>query len=171
MNDIIPEGKIKDCIDGQLRNDTPEEYVRQTIEKRLLFEHNYKAANIAVEYTLKLGSRSPRADLVIWDEGVQEKNQDSIKLIIECKKESITSDDSKEGIAQLKSYMSACPNCEWGMWTNSKSKFVFKKELNQSGKYEFNDYNDIPDSDGNLEEIDRPTRSCCQRTSTILCKR
>ena len=45
------------------------------------------------------------------------------------------------------------------------------KELNQSGKYEFNDYNDIPDSDGNLEEIDRPTRSCCQRTSTILCKR
>ncbi len=165
MNDIIPEGKIKDCIDGQLRNDTPEEYVRQTIEKRLLYEHKYKAANIAVEYTLKLGSRSPRADLVIWDDGVQEKNQDSIKLIIECKKESITSDDSKEGIAQLKSYMSACPNCEWGMWTNSKSKFVFKKELNQAGKFEFNDYNDIPDSDGNLEEIDRPTRDKLRKAS------
>lgn len=33
---VIPEGKICDYVDGKFRNDTPEEYVRQTIEKRLL---------------------------------------------------------------------------------------------------------------------------------------
>lgn len=33
---VIPEGKICDYIDGKFRNDTPEEYVRQTIEKDLL---------------------------------------------------------------------------------------------------------------------------------------
>lgn len=33
---VIPEGKICDYIDGKFRNDTPEEYVRQTIEKRLV---------------------------------------------------------------------------------------------------------------------------------------
>lgn len=33
---VIPEGKICDYIDGKFRNDTPEEYVRQTIEKRLI---------------------------------------------------------------------------------------------------------------------------------------
>ena len=32
---VIPEGKICDYIDGKFRNDTPEEYVRQTVEKRL----------------------------------------------------------------------------------------------------------------------------------------
>gem|GEM_PF-2596176 len=32
---VIPEGKICDYVDGKFRNDTPEEYVRQTIEKRL----------------------------------------------------------------------------------------------------------------------------------------
>jgi type I restriction enzyme M protein len=32
---VIPEGKICDYIDGKFRNDTPEEYVRQNIEKRL----------------------------------------------------------------------------------------------------------------------------------------
>ena len=54
--------------------------------------------------------------------------------------------------------MSACPNCEWGMWTNSISKFVFRKILNSDGIFEFEDYNDIPASDGNIEEINRPTR-------------
>ena len=33
---VIPEGKICDYIDGKFRNDTPEEYVRQTVEKRLV---------------------------------------------------------------------------------------------------------------------------------------
>lgn len=33
---VIPEGKICDYVDGKFRNDTPEEYVRQTIEKRLV---------------------------------------------------------------------------------------------------------------------------------------
>lgn len=28
---VIPEGKICDYVDGKFRNDTPEEYVRQTI--------------------------------------------------------------------------------------------------------------------------------------------
>ena len=31
----VPDGSIRDYIDGKFRKDTPEEYVRQTIEKRL----------------------------------------------------------------------------------------------------------------------------------------
>ena len=38
----IPEGYIADYIDGKFRKDTPEEYVRQTIEKRLVNEHKYQ---------------------------------------------------------------------------------------------------------------------------------
>ena len=37
----IPDGKILDYIDNKFRNDTPEEYVRQTIEKSLIEEHHY----------------------------------------------------------------------------------------------------------------------------------
>ena len=32
----IPDGKIADFITGDFRQDTPEEYVRQNIEKRLV---------------------------------------------------------------------------------------------------------------------------------------
>lgn len=38
----IPEGKLRDYIDGTIRPDTPEEYVRQTVEKRLINEHGYE---------------------------------------------------------------------------------------------------------------------------------
>ena len=46
---VIPEGKICDYVDGKFRNDTPEEYVRQTIEKRLVNEHKYLPKQIRIE--------------------------------------------------------------------------------------------------------------------------
>ena len=111
---VIPEGKICDYIDGKFRNDTPEEYVRQTIEKRLVNEHKYLPGQIKIEYTLQVGSNKPRADIVIWDKDSPEQTQSTIRIIIECKKETVDARNAKDGIAQLQSYMSVCPNCEWG---------------------------------------------------------
>lgn len=155
---VIPEGKICDYVDGTFRNDTPEEYVRQTIEKRLINEHKYNRERINIEYTLKLGSRKPRADIVIFPKDCSELTQNNIRIIIECKNETIDHNNNKEGIGQLQSYMSACPNCEWGMWTNGKQKDVFRKNINDKGEIEFLEYNDIPFADGSLEDIDRPKR-------------
>lgn len=55
--------------------------------------------------------------------------------------------------------MSACPNCEWGMWTNGKQKEVYRKYVNDKGQIDFMDYNDIPSADGNLDDINRPKRT------------
>lgn len=156
---VIPEGKISDYIDGKFRNDTPEEYVRQTIEKRLINEHKYSSKQIKIEYTLQLGSNKPRADIVIFDKDCTDFTPNNVKLLIECKKETVDARNAKDGIAQLKSYMSACPNCEWGMWTNGKQKEVFRKYTDENGNLCFMDYNDIPSADGNLDDINRPKRS------------
>lgn len=156
---VIPDGKICDYVDGKFRNDTPEEYVRQTIEKRLVNEHKYSPKQIKIEYTLQLGSRKPRADIVIFDKDCIEQTQENIKLIIECKKETVEARNAKDGVEQLKSYMSACPNCEWGMWTNGKQKEVYRKYVNDKGQIDFMDYNDIPSADGNLDDINRPKRT------------
>ena len=151
----VPEGKVVDKIDGTIRNESPEEYVRQTIERRLLDELRYPPERIEVEVGLKIGSRRPRADLVIWDEGVNH-SQDTAKIIIECKKSTVPADSANDGIEQLKSYMASCPNCEWGMWTNSIAKFVFRKTT-ANGETEYLECNDIPDHEGKL--IERPERS------------
>ncbi len=157
---VIPEGKIADYIDGKFRNDTPEEYVRQNIEKRLVNEHKYPKERIAVEFTLHVGSKKPRADIVIFSENASERTQEHINIIIECKKESISPSSKKDGVGQLQAYMAACPNCEWGMWTNIKDKEVFRKVINNNNEIEFKGgYNDIPSVNESVEEIDRPKRS------------
>lgn len=156
---VIPDGKICDYIDGKQRNDTPEEYVRQTIEKRLVNEHKYRPGQIKIEYTLHVGANKPRADIVIWDKEDDEKSQANVKLIIECKKETVDARNAKDGIAQLQSYMSVCPNCDWGMWTNSVQKYVFRKVVDAAGNISFMEYNDIPAADGNLDEVNRPSRT------------
>ena len=102
----IPDGYIADYIDGKFRKDTPEEYVRQTIEKRLVNEHKYQPSQINIEYTLQVGSNKPRADIVIWEKDMTEKLQATVKLIIECKKETVDARNAKDGIGQLQSYMS-----------------------------------------------------------------
>ena len=151
----VPDGSIRDYVDGKVRKDTPEEYVRQTIEKRLINEHKYKREQIKIEFSLKLGSRRPRADIVVFPKDSPEMTQDQVWLIVECKKETVEPKNRKDGVEQLKSYMSACPNCEWGMWTNGKYKEVLRK-VRVEGKYEFREFNDIPAADGSLDDIDRP---------------
>ncbi len=158
----VPDGQIRDYVDGKFRKDTPEEYVRQTIEKRLINEHKYKRAQIKIEFGLKMGSRKPRADIVVFPKDSSEMTQDQVWLIVECKKETVEPKNRKGGVDQLKFYMSACPNCEWGMWTNGKHKEVLRK-VKVEGKYVFREFNDIPAADGSLEDIDRPKRNTLKK--------
>ena len=164
---VIPEGKVRDYIDGTVRNETPEEYVRQTIEKRLVLEHKYSKAQIKVEHTIKVGSGRKRADLVVFPNNCTEedmKDQHKAFIIIECKKENVKPTDAKEGIEQLKVYMSSCANCIWGMWTNGKSKTVLKK-ITTSGGITYNECNDIPSADGSTNEDERPKRTSLTKAS------
>ncbi|WP_418499700.1 N-6 DNA methylase [Flagellimonas sp.] len=158
----IPEGKLRDYIDGTIRTDTPEEYVRQTVEKRLINEHKYSKEQVKIEYGIQMGSGKKRADIVIFPEGStdeEKKDQDSIWLVIECKKEAVKPTDKNNGVEQMKSYMAACANCEWGMWTNGMHKEVWRKIKNEKGKYIYEEFNDIPSADGTTDEQERPNRN------------
>ena len=154
----VPEGKICDYIDNKFRQDTPEEYVRQNLEKRLVNELKYPRERIGVEITLQLGSSKPRADVVVYLKDLP-RTQENIHIIVECKKENVSPTDKKDGIEQLKSYMSACLNCEWGLWTNGKQRQVWRRIKNPAGQAEFIEFNDIPDVSGSTEDIDRPKRN------------
>ena len=61
---IVNQGRLLDFIDQiTQRAETPEEYVRQEIVKSLVREYSYPKADIAAEFSLKLGSRRARDDL------------------------------------------------------------------------------------------------------------
>src|SRR5262247_1735969 len=64
-----PAGKVVDFIDGSFRPDTPEEYVRQEIEKSILREYRYPREEVKIEFTIRMGRAKKRADIVLFPEG------------------------------------------------------------------------------------------------------
>lgn len=63
---FIPSGKLRCVISDRLRNDTPEENVRQRVARSLIDQYGSKKEDIAVEFTVPIGIRRPRADLAIF---------------------------------------------------------------------------------------------------------
>jgi type I restriction enzyme M protein len=159
----LPDGQICDFIDGTIRKDTPEEYVRQNIERRLVKELGYIPERIAVEFQIKVGSSTKRVDIAIFPDGVLHK-QENIDIIIECKNEKVNPSDKKDGEEQLKSYLSSCPNAQWGMWTNGRHKSVFRR-TEAEGRVLWEEPNDIPAHDGNIDVTDRPMRERLMRST------
>lgn len=152
---IVQQGKVLDFIDGQTqREETPEEYVRQEIAKSLVREYGYPKKDIAVEFTLRLGSRKPRADLVVFSAG-ESADQVNAYIIVECKEQKVKSSDRKEGVGQLQSYMSACPNAIYGMWTNGLERFCYRK-VETKGKIIFEELPDLPGYGQTGDEAERP---------------
>jgi len=152
---IVQQGKVLDFIDGVTqREETPEEYVRQEIAKSLVREYGYPKVNIAVEFTLRLGSRKPRADLVVFS-SASEKVQETATVMVECKAQTVKSTDRKEGVGQLQSYMSASPNVRYGMWTNGLERFCYRK-IQAASQITFEEIPDIPTFGRKEEDAERP---------------
>ncbi|WP_218187271.1 type I restriction enzyme HsdR N-terminal domain-containing protein [Pseudomonas sp. CF150] len=152
---IVQQGRVLDFIDGATqRVETPEEYVRQEIAKSLVREYGYPKRDIAVEFTLRLGSRKPRADLVIFL-GSEAHQQENAYIIVECKEQRVKSADRKEGVGQLQSYMAASPNAVYGMWTNGVERFCYRK-VETSGMLRFEEIPDLPTFGKTGDEAERP---------------
>ena len=151
---VVPQGQIEDYVDGTTRKETPEEYVRQEIEKSLVREYRYSRDDVAVEFGVKLGRASKRADLVIFPKGVPHK-QENAWVIIECKAHNIPPEHKKEGTEQLKSYMAACLNSEFGMWTNGHERFCYRKTT-EGGTLGYVEVSDVPENGKTLDETERP---------------
>lgn len=152
---IVQQGKVLDYIDGVTqRSETAEEYVRQEIAKSLVREYDYRKSDISVEFMLRLGTRRPRADLVIFDEG-DAHDQDRARIIVECKSRKIKPTSRKDGVGQLHSYMAACPSVAYGMWTNGVERICYRR-VDADGKVRFEEIPDIPSRGSSEDEAERP---------------
>ena len=140
---LVQQGKLLDFIDGDTqRPQSPEEYVRQEIAKSLVREYGYPRESIQVEFSIAMGSRRPRVDLAVFEDA-SEQSQQNATILVECKAPRVKPTSPKDGFEQLQSYMSACPNATYGMWTNSLERFCFRK-VSKDGRVSFEDIPDIP---------------------------
>lgn len=154
---IVPPGKVLDYVDGTLRNDTPEEYVRQEILKSLVREYKYDKADIAVEWPMRIGSKRVRADIAIFPPGtaITARNQFQVAILIECKRAGTSPQSRTDGIDQLHSYLGACPNAIAGMWTNGTDLSAYRM-VTIDDRRSAEEIRDIPHFGESTLEADRP---------------
>jgi type I restriction enzyme M protein len=93
---LVPAGKLRCYVRPDiLRNDTPEEHVRQRIARSLVEEYGYSKADLEIEFSIKIGSGRKKVDIAIFRPGVPH-TQDHIHIIVEAKREDIRPTDRKE---------------------------------------------------------------------------
>lgn len=124
---LIPAGKIRCFITGALRQDKPEENVRQRWARSLVEEYRYQRSDIALEFPIKMGIERKKADIVVFKEGASHK-QENVFIIVEAKREEILPKAKTDGVEQLKSYMAAASSCRYGLWVGSERQ-GFEKDL------------------------------------------
>jgi type I restriction enzyme M protein len=139
--ETIPLGKIKCFISGKLRNDTPEERVRQEIARSLVEEYGYKKEDIELGFPIRAGRRVKFADIVVfYDDRVHK--QENIYIIAETKSDNVKPSHKESGIDQLKSYLSVCLNAKFGLWVGSER--IALEVVEKEGIREFVDIPDLP---------------------------
>jgi type I restriction enzyme M protein len=79
---------------------------------------------------------------VIFKPGVEHQQQNAW-LLVETKSADTKPSNAKEGVGQLQSYMAACINSEYGMWTNGDDRFCYAKRRTKTG-LSFEEIIDIP---------------------------
>ena len=147
----ISSKKIRCFVTGKLRNNTPEERIRQDFARTLVDVYGYDLKDLDVEFQIKMGRAKKKADIVIFQHG-KEHLQENIIIIIEAKREDVKASDKKDGVDQLKSYCSASIKCKFGIWVGNE-KIVYK--INEDK--EFLSVPDIPRFGDS--EIPIPTRN------------
>ena len=73
----VPEGRVADFLTGKHLHDTPEEYVRQNLEKALVRQYRYDPRDCTPEFSIKVGSSRKRVDVVVFNAGDVHKQENA----------------------------------------------------------------------------------------------
>ena len=135
----------------------PEEQVRQEFERLLVNGYNYPKDHIDIEVRVPRGGGhfSERADIVVY-EGPEATRRDptrDILGIIECKRPG-----TREGVAQLKPYMSAT-SAKWGVWTNGTDRTHVCRDPNDPTRLLDDRLFNIPVLGQNIEDVGNLSKS------------
>ena len=146
------EGYIFDYISGQEVKASPEEVeATQVISKILVEDYGYPKTNIQTrpQFYVKVRPSDTKkeypVDIAVFTDN--EKTDDSIYLIVECKKK-----NRKDGRTQLENYLTLS-KANLGVWFNGEERLYLLKQNTEDGRVLFNEIPNIPKYGERLEDI------------------
>ena len=131
----------------------PEEVVRQEYEQVLVGDYGYPREHLDIEVAIPRGTGyfPDKADIVVYYAATGRDPASDIWGIVETKRP-----QRADGIAQLKSYMTAT-SAAWGVWTNGDDIAVVSRDAMGIGVLEDQIFN-IPAYGQQMEDIGRIAR-------------
>ena len=146
------EGYIIDYISGVQVKASPEEVeATQVFSKILVEDYGYPKTQIQTrpQFHVKVRPSDTKkeypVDIAVFEDS--EKTDDSIYLIVECKKK-----NRKDGRTQLENYLTLS-KANIGVWFNGEERFYLLKQNTDDGRVLFKEIPNIPKYGEKLEEI------------------
>ena len=146
------EGYIIDYISGTQVKASPEELEATQVFSRILVEdYGYPKTQIQTrpQFHVKVRPSDTKkeypVDIAVFSD--TEKTDDSIYLIVECKKK-----NRKDGRTQLENYLTLS-KANLGVWFNGEERFYLLKQNTDDGRVLFKDIPNIPKFGERLEDI------------------
>jgi len=159
------EGYIIDFISGTEVKATPEEVEAvQVFSKILVEDYAYPKSSIQThpQYRVKVRPSDTRkeypVDIAVFSG--EEHNEDTISIIVECKKK-----DRKDGITQLQDYL-RFSKASLGVWFNGEAQ-VFIRKFESNGRVEFEEIPNIPKFGQRVEDVGKYKRKDLEPTHNL----
>ena len=140
------EGYIFDYVSGQQIKASPEEIqATQVFSKILVEDYGYPKTNIQTrpQFHVKVRPSDTKkeypVDIAVFNDN--EKTDDSIRIIVECKKK-----NRKDGRTQLENYLTLS-KANLGVWFNGEERFYLLKQNTEDGRERLEDIGAIKRED------------------------
>ena len=158
--------RIIDYISGQEIPATPEEIeATQVFSKQLVEDYGYPKNNIQTrpQFRVKIrpsdNDKSYPVDIAVFDS--DRKDDDSLKIVVECKKK-----NRKDGRSQLENYLTLS-KARLGVWFNGEERLFIRKFNHDDGKVDFEEIPNIPRYGERLEDIGKFRRKDLKPTENL----
>lgn len=161
----MKDGYIIDFISGLEVKATPEEVEAVQVFSRILVEDYGYPKNFIIthpQYRVKVRPSDEKKEYPI-DIGVfsdKVKDEDSIRIIVECKKKS-----RRDGRSQLEDYL-RFSKAQLGVWFNGEERFFIRK-YEKDGQVSFNEIPNIPRYGQRIEDIGKFKRRDLKPTHNL----
>ncbi len=160
------EGYIIDYISGIQVKASPEEVeATQVFSKILVEDYGYPKEHIQTrpQFHVKVRPSDTKkeypVDIAVF--GDSERTDDSIYLIVECKKK-----NRKDGRTQLENYLTLS-KANIGVWFNGEERFYLLKQNTDDGRVLFKEIPNIPKYGERLEDIGKFKRKDLKTTHNL----
>lgn len=148
----VKEGYIIDYISGQQLKATPEEVEAVQVFARILVEdYGYPKDHIQTrpQFHVKVRPSDVKkeypVDIAVFTDS--ERTDDSISIIVECKKK-----NRKDGRSQLENYMTLS-KAQLGVWFNGEERLYLYKKNEENGHVVFQEIPNIPKFGESIDDI------------------